>query len=308
MDGWRAAEVLGARQRGVITAQQLRNLGFTKAAIAWLLQRGRLIRMFVSVYRFPFSPQTWEQKAQGAMLVLGKGSALSHQSAALLWGLGGIRRSEAIHVSVPPHKRSVFARPIRIHRTKLPFVVQHARGLQVTSLARTLIDCAAELEDEALEMALDSAQHRHGEVLQQLLKVFDRLVPQSVRGLSKLKHLVDLRRGMGPESPLETLVRRRLRAEGLEPPVLQRDLFDAAGFIMRVDFAWPAERVAVHADGFRWHANRATFDLDAQQRTRLAALGWVCFAVTSTMVRGDWTKGLRAVLDERSLQHRFAWG
>jgi hypothetical protein len=296
---------LGGKAAGVVTLCQLRNAGLNRAAVRWQLECGHLVRLFGRVFRFQGAPQTWEQHALGVTLLLGKGCAVSHQSAAFLWGLSR-RKPDRIDISIASRGRKRLPNMFELHRPRNSFLVQRVQGLPVTSVVRTLLDCAVGLDEERLELMLDLAQQRHPTVRRSLIELFGQFTPQTVPGLCRLKKLVELRGEQAAESPLETLIRRRLRLEHLDPPVLQHDLFDHAGFITRVDFAWPQERVAVHADSFRWHSNRVAFDLDAQQRTRLAALGWISFVVTAPMVSGDWTTGLRRILEQRAPQGRFA--
>ncbi len=49
-----------------------------------------------------------------------------------------------------------------------------------------------------------------------------------------------------------------------------------------VDFAWPDLRLALEADGFRWHSGRARFDRDRARRNELTLLGWRIIHVTWT--------------------------
>ncbi len=71
-------------------------------------------------------------------------SALSHVSAALVWGLpnprGQLRRVEMTVTEQPRISRA--ASPVHLHRARLPD--RHLRtldDLRVTSAARTVVDC-----------------------------------------------------------------------------------------------------------------------------------------------------------------------
>lgn len=94
-----------------------------------------------------------------------------------------------------------------------------------------------------------------------------------------------------------------MRQEGITGAVHQYNISDERGFIMRADEAFPGHKVAVHGDSYLWHGDRKAFDKDADQRTRLAALGWLSFEVTSTSVKtGDWPTLLKRALAEREPQ------
>jgi very-short-patch-repair endonuclease len=75
--------------------------------------------------------------------------------------------------------------------------------------------------------------------------------------------------------------------------------------VMKIDFAWPMHRIALHVDGFGWHARRQTFDTDARQRTRLAALGWVTLTATSRSLEHGWLNDLEHLLRERLPQRQL---
>jgi len=47
-----------------------------------------------------------------------------------------------------------------------------------------------------------------------------------------------------------------------------------------VDFAFPEARVAIEADGYRWHSGRARWERDLARRNSLTALGWRIVHVT----------------------------
>jgi very-short-patch-repair endonuclease len=67
------------------------------------------------------------------------------------------------------------------------------------------------------------------------------------------------------------VVVRALLAAGLPPP--ERQLWIAAAHA-RIDLAYPAERVAIELDSFRWHAGRRAFATDRARGNRLVAAGW----------------------------------
>ncbi|MBB3676593.1 endonuclease domain-containing protein [Modestobacter versicolor] len=51
-------------------------------------------------------------------------------------------------------------------------------------------------------------------------------------------------------------------------------------FVARVDFAWPAQRVAVEYDGL-WHRDPRQFAADRARLNRLTAAGWRVVFVTA---------------------------
>jgi very-short-patch-repair endonuclease len=67
----------------------------------------------------------------------------------------------------------------------------------------------------------------------------------------------------------------------------------------RVDFAYVDARVAIEADGFRWHSTRQQFDRDRARHNSLTAMGWTVIHVTWEQLReqpDDLIHNIRATL------------
>src|SRR3954464_11500831 len=101
-------------QHGVIARRQLLAAGVSEKAIEHRLRTGRLRRVHRGVYAVGRPELTQHGRWMAAVLACGRGAALSHTSAAALWG---IRPEHAgrIHVSLPDGRRP--KQPgIRTHR------------------------------------------------------------------------------------------------------------------------------------------------------------------------------------------------
>lgn len=304
LEQWLAAAALSKKQFGVISLAQLRNdLQVTRSSIRTAVARGRIERLFDSAYRFPGAEDDWRQNALAATLIAGSGSALSHSTAGALYHLPGLEpRATSIHLSVPSRKSVLLPARFVLHRPRHPFLRVVRDGLPMTSVPRTIIDLAGMLDPRALEAVLDDAHHRFPGLERQLQTVLTR-IGSGFGGVRALRALLAERRGQATESPLELEVWRALRRARFPRPRLQLELRVGDEYVMKVDFAWPMHRIALHVDGYRWHARRQTFDTDARQRTRLAALGWVNLTVTSrSLEHGGWLDDLANLLRERTPQ------
>lgn len=82
--------------------------------------------------------------------------------------------------------------------------------------------------------------------------------------------LLDPRSG----SALETLLRLLFDEAGLASPRTQYQVADGLDLTARVDFAWPAQRLIVEADGFAFHADREAYRSDRRRMNELERLGW----------------------------------
>jgi very-short-patch-repair endonuclease len=55
---------------------------------------------------------------------------------------------------------------------------------------------------------------------------------------------------------------------------------DDSGFVARVDFAWPEQKVAVEYEGV-WHGERQNVAKDRRRLNKLTAAGWRVVFVTA---------------------------
>lgn len=301
-------EKLAKGQLGLITEEQLRRAGLTPAAIRWALTDKRISRVHPGVHRVVGSAQSWEQDALALVLLHGRDAALSHATAASLWGISGFRRKpgDPVHVLTPRRQNLKLPRGVVRHFSTRPFDVERHGSLPLTTLARTLLDVSESLDDEALEIALDSAQYRRPFLEQDLEELMPMTRRKFLPGSQRIIDLLDLRAGLSTESPLETKVRRALRKSKLPPATLQHDIFDRGAFVIRADFAWPRYRVVLHVDGYTWHGKRKQFDRDAEQRSALSAIDWLSLFVTDkTFLTGEWMQRLDRTLALREPQQRL---
>ncbi|HET8758792.1 MAG TPA: type IV toxin-antitoxin system AbiEi family antitoxin domain-containing protein [Solirubrobacteraceae bacterium] len=261
-DGWEethtgdaAIAALAARQQGVVTTAQLAAAGIAERAVAHRVANGRLCRVFRGVYRV--GPITAPYGIEMAA-VLATGGALSHHTAAALWGVRPPSDGE-IHVMVTGTAKS--RRGLRVHRTRSLDAAVHL-GLPLTTVPRTLHDLAPRLSQGELERAVEEAV---------------------IRGLAKPEQLASrpaLRRATIEEpqitrSEAERRLRRLIRAARLPRALTNTRV---AGW--EVDALWPRERLVVEVDGFAYHGNRAAFERDRRKDAALVAAGYRVVRIT----------------------------
>lgn len=302
MVGMKQLEQLAKQQFGVVSREQVLQAAKHRSSIAWRAKRGELSRAHERAYLFRGVPRSWEQRATEGLFIGGPESTISHRSAAWLHSLDGFERPKVIDLSVGMNR----PRPregLMFHRSRVgneSTVIK--RGMNVTSVQRTIVDLAGVLAPGALEMALDSAHRAYPEFVTWLTEYIKRLSVQATPGLSGLLELLKLRGNGVTDSALEVKVLRKLRDAGLLAHLTQYAVYDLNGdSVMRLDFCWPHLKVALHVDGFRWHSQRERFDRDARQRSRLSALGWRTVTVTfNTFADGSWLNDLRMLLNPQT--------
>src|SRR3954470_19097845 len=108
---------LAAERHGVVTRDEMRELGLTDAAIARRARAGRLHRLHRGVYAVGHAAVGLHGRWLAAVLATGDGALLSHRSAAALWGMLSTS-APRIDVIVPPKSGRRSTETIRIRRGK----------------------------------------------------------------------------------------------------------------------------------------------------------------------------------------------
>jgi very-short-patch-repair endonuclease len=188
---------------------------------------------------------------------------LSGRAAAHLHGLvRGV--APAPEVTAPAVRRVAGVRARRAR--SLPATDTTAvRAIPVTTVARTLVDLAAVLDPEHLARACHEAGVRYRMTPRQVEAVLARR-PNSA-GAADLRRILtgDQRVSL---SKLESRFLELLRAEGLPLPVTNKP----AGS-HRVDCRWPARKLTVELDSYRYHASRHAWEQDRRREREAHARG-----------------------------------
>jgi very-short-patch-repair endonuclease len=238
-------------------------------------------RLYPGVYRLAGAPITWRQSLLAAVLALGEGAVVSYRAAAALWLFPGFA-PRGLELSVPRGRWRI--RGFKVHRPlSVPADdVTTLYGIPVTTPMRTLIDIAGCSPADVVEEALDDALRRKLVTVAGLQRRLRANGGPGRNGTKLLRDFVDARAGVASvsESVFETRLLRVLRAAGLPEPAPQHQVGS-----YRVDFAYPGARVAVEADGFRWHSTRRQWDRDRARRNALTAMGWTLIHVTWAQLR-----------------------
>jgi very-short-patch-repair endonuclease len=61
-----------------------------------------------------------------------------------------------------------------------------------------------------------------------------------------------------------------------------------------LDFAWPASRVALEVDGYRWHSSKSSWQKDRRRLAELRRAGWKVVQITHQ----DVTERFSEVIEE----------
>ena len=267
----RAIERRSRSQHGVITLAQLETLGLSPRATRHRAAAGRLTRVHRGVYAI--GALTGEGRWLAAVLACGDGAALSHRSAAALWGLSGNGGAE---VDVTTAGRAGRGYPtIHAHRggELRPEDTTVQNGIPCTTVPRTLIDIAAVVSYRMLERAIDRAE---------VLRLFDLCAiraalerHRSRRGTRALANALDsYDRPTITSSAAEERFLALIRAARLPRPRVNGRLLLDDGTAYSPDFLWREARLIVEIDGRTYHARRGAFEHDRRRDRRLAIAGY----------------------------------
>lgn len=213
-----------------------------------------------------------------AWLLAGASVAVSHDSAALLLGLTGVKNPPLIHISLPRAGRRspTGTEGVVIHNVRdlEPLdIVKFKNVLPLTSATRTLIDLSRMCDPESFELMLDEALRR-GLTRLSRLRWRLRTIGQGREGVALLNGLIEEREGAGlSQSVLETKFLRLLKRARLPIPVQQFEVF-LAGRRAFLDFAYVDQRLAIEVDGYRYHSGIRSYQRDRDRNNALTNLGW----------------------------------
>lgn len=275
----RALADLATRQHGVVTRNQLRDLGLTAKAVDSRVQAGRLHTLHSGVYALGHERLSRNGHWLAAVLAHGDGALLSHRSAAALWGLSRAP-TQPVHVT-SPHGRPG-REGIRLHRCRLdPDDRATHAVIPVTSVPRTLLDLADLVDERQLQRSFEEADRLRLLSLPELEKVCER--GHGRRGLGKVQHLLyDAQWATTTRSPLEGRFAEFCREHRLPLPSTNVSLLGS-----EVDAFWPDARLVVELDGFAYHHHRTAFERDRARDTALQAAGYRVLRLTHCRLEED---------------------
>lgn len=246
-------------QHGVVAHAQLLAAELTEREIYLRVQDGSLISIHFGVYRAGHDAPSLLATYMAAVLACGEGALLSGRAAGRLLDL--VREAATPEVTAPVQR---LVPGVLTHRARR--VARHgmvSRGIPVTTVPETLVDLAAVLRRPPLARACHEAQVKHDTEPRDIEAVIARR--WNSKGVRNLKAILrgDVHVTL---SRLESRFIALLKRERLPLPITNRP---AGG--RYVDCRWPAHRLTVELDSYRYHRSRHSWERD-RQREREARL------------------------------------
>ena len=274
-------------------------LGVSRKQLGSLTAAGVIVRELPDTYRMTASVRSPERRLRAALLWGGEGAAASGRSAAVLYRLEGVR--SVVPEIVIHRRRHLRDADVIVHRPQsvAALMVRRVRGIPATGVECTLVELAAGLSDEALEIACEDARRRRLTSVAALRSYLDRHGTSGRRGTRRLGRLLDdLDPIHAARSTLEVKARRLLVARGITGFIREFPL-EWQGRTYWFDFAFPGARTILETNGRRWHDDPSDYEHDQEKWSVPGRHGYrLVFATWDKVVRrsDDLVNEVRATL------------
>jgi very-short-patch-repair endonuclease len=271
---------LAARQYGIVTRDQLAELGYTDHMVDHALRTGRLQAWHRNVFAVGHGGLSPHGLCMAAVLFRGDGAMISFQSAVWLWGL---ERKLEIPVNVSVRWRGHAQNAIGLHHCPALRDEDFATTelLPVTAVPRTLLDYAWTAKTYRLEAAIDRADRL--ELLDPV--AIDRITDEirGHRGRRPLQRAMTIYRENGfTRSGGEKRLLAVLADAGIRRPIVNNFI---DGY--ELDFYWEHERFAIELDSWEHHRSRRSFEEDRKRQEELAIGGIETIRITGTRLKHE---------------------
>lgn len=245
-------ELLQLATHDVVTRDELLIEGVSEEGLKTMRRREHLFLRHDGVYLTTDRP-SHKTLCLAAVAYCGEDAKVSFFSGAYLWDVGEGEPDGAPFVTVPAHRMTHKAEGIQVRRSRRPDPGWTRDLIAVTTLERTIEDCARTMTIPALKRMIGRAERKHALHLDRLL---DQARSRKLRGV-----LSTYVAGRGlTDSELEARFYELVVRAGLPKPQTQRK--QAGG---RVDFFFPGLRLIVEVDGWDSHRGRVAHQEDLRR-------------------------------------------
>ena len=253
-----AAAQIAARQRTIVSCEQLAACAMGSEAIRHRKRSGRLHVVFHGVFTFGCGELPPLAREQAALIACGDGAFLSGRSSAYFWGM---RKTPPATVEVSVVGRPCASRDgIRVHRIREidRRELRHRDDLWVSSPARAVLEVAAVAPDELADL-IDEGLARRVLNRRDLEVVLAGNRP--CRGAARLAALMGDETAVGiTRSQAERAFWKLIRESGL--PIPEPNV-KFGRFV--ADFVWRRERLIVEIDSYGFHGGPRGFQNDREK-------------------------------------------
>ena len=273
------------RQLGLVTTDQLHARGASRKAIRHRVDRGDLAVLSPRLFRSRTVPVTDQQRALAGVLDAGQGAALSHDSAAALWGLPGFFLIP-VEVSRSREGSRVATSLAHVHDlTRLPpeFVTE-LDGIPVVTPSFALLQLSGHRHPLRVARAMDTALALGVCTPRSLRRVLEVMARSGRNGIVDFRGIVSERdeQYRPPESGNESRLQWVLDRAGERRLRRQIDVGNDEEWLGRMDFADDGNPFVLQVDSERYHGALLDTERDLRQTEALEAAGYVVRHVWDT--------------------------
>ena len=274
-----AALAIADRQYGLITWQQALSAGISPHVLKRLVSAGHWVRVADGLYRINGVRECWRGRLKGLCLRAGDGAAISHRSAAAVWGLEGFEPPGTVDLTVPRNSQPRF-KGVRIHRRDLNRTAVRD-GIPVTPIPETILDLCAVSRDRTIPLrALDDVRRRKLVSSFELERCLAEHSGPGQRGSPLIRELLQRRLGRTPPGTVFAAeVLDLLVAAGLPEPEAEVWV-TIGGRRYRIDLAYRRPKIAIECLAKIGHLNEKAFEEDPVRNNHFAIDGWLQLWVT----------------------------
>ena len=259
---------IASGQRDLISTAQLSECGLDKDAVARRVRAGWLRRVFQGVYSVGSGELPAFGLEQAALISCGRGSFISHRSAAFVWGMRKVP-PEAVEISMVG-LRCRSHNGMRVHRIRAidRRELRREQDLWVSSPARAVLEVAAVGTKDELVDVIDAGLALRRFTPGDLKLVLER--HRGRRGAARLGEVLADDTTMAiSRSRAEKALLRLVKDAGLPMPDtnVKFGRFEA-------DFVWREQKVIVELDSATYHSGPGVFQRDREKGLVLRAAGY----------------------------------
>jgi very-short-patch-repair endonuclease len=244
------------RRKGLVTREELLAAGLTPGQIDARVRSKQLFPEYEGIYRVGHCAPNLETSYLAAVLACGKGALLSGSAAAYLYGLikGAAAKPE---VTTPTQRRPP---GVICHRTRRVTDASSYRGIPVTSVARAVVDLAAQSTSGELAELFHHAVVKFRVTPHHVEAVLERR--PNAKGAKNLRRVMN-----GDERALLSVLERAFVAllEAHDLPLPETNIPKDGHW---VDCYWPDYKLTVELDTYRYHSTRHAWEQDHRRERK----------------------------------------
>lgn len=273
-----AAYQLAFKQGGVLLADQLVELGFSRSMITRNSREGEWRRIYRAVYRL-IDMGSQDHRLRAAVAILPTAVA-SHESAADIHDIRfpSLSRDRITVTVISETTHNLLGVDVHRNSDLLPHHLQITEGLELTTVIRTLFDLVQKL-GRRLAFALLDQEMMLGKIsLDEVKTMVEDLARQGKPGSTLFKEYLEDRDWVDGRSPLHMMALEIIEAAKLPVPDEEYPLPWEPW--KRFDLAFPDAKLAVELDGIRYHSTPDQMRADRQRDRDAQTNAWTVLRFT----------------------------